>query len=303
MRTILLYSLIILISQNLLSQNAIISGKVIGESGPIPYATVSSLDYSVGIYTNEFGNFELDTSQMPLIDSVLFEALGFKSIKLSIIELIHRESVYLEEEILDIPIVEIKSKRMRSYKIGTKSRRPDYVVVFDSISWNAKIGRSLKIPKGESGLIENISVFIASSGVPATPFRLRFFKLVHKKDRLQVGAELVLKSIIGRGIQKNKWLTVDVSEHNIPITDQGVLVSIEWLYDKSVKYQYKRLQRVQKDGEWIIQETKFWGSSFGVEKTKKGSLWWTCTNGIDWESNKKNTNLFQHPMMKASVRY
>lgn len=295
-----------LFSVNANSQYNDINGAVLSAEGsPIAYATISTLDFKYGIYTNLSGEFRLTLPDSIAVDSLVISALGFESINVPYFDSIKPYQIFLNKSIEILEKVEIVSSRTKTIEIGSISKRPEAISMFSYKSWSRRLGRVLKVSKYQEGTIESVKIYVAKQGVRTTPFRVRFYQMLSTETGPYPAKEIVFENITSSASKKGKWVEIDVSKYAIPITSEGVLISIEWLYDKSDAYSYELNLNYDKEKDSIKSVQTGWGGSWGCEKVSGEDGAWVTNQEGTWiyrivpNSNSSNVQ----PMVKAIVKY
>ncbi len=69
---------------------------------PLPYASIYVMHKNIGAISNETGNFTLSTAELDAGDTVRIQYIGYKTKKLTIVELQSKETVFLTEDIVNL---------------------------------------------------------------------------------------------------------------------------------------------------------------------------------------------------------
>lgn len=287
------------------SQN-VLHGHISCENEPIPYATVSTLDHSYGIYSNEKGLFTIDWPDSIHVDTLKVQALGYEEHYFICPILDSFYKVELKKEGLDLPQAIITSNAPTSIQIGSRLKKHFGSMAFTKPFWNLELGRILTLPKGgEEGYFESVSVFIAQGGNSTTPFQIRFFKMEEHNGSFSPISEITPATIVGAGSKRGKWTTVDISKYKIPITEEGVLVSVGWVYDNSEKYYYWRRWKQEIEGKMVPVKKRFWGGKFGLEDIPGEKGCWVRSDFGKWHYQiwDSTSSKVNQPMIRAIVRY
>jgi len=91
-------------------------------------------------------------------------------------------------------------------------------------------------PENQNGLLKDISFYITKSGKPKTPFRLRIYSYNTEKET--IGSDILRETVILTPHKKSGWNTFDMSQYNIELPRNGLLIAVEWILTKD-KYWYE----------------------------------------------------------------
>lgn len=300
MKGILLIIIYVFGTLKLLAQDSEYKGRVTSSDYPVEYATISSKNSLHGIYTDDHGNFFWRLADTVSIDSICISALGFKPKTISFLEFIQRNEFELDIDTTFVPPVEITAPRLKSMELGTSLRKPEVLSLFSRKTWYRRIGRVLRTNGNQNGYLENIQVYLGKSGISTTPFRVRFYEMITTNTGYYPHNEIIRESIIGRGTKKGKWTTIQLEDYNIPISDRGVLISLEWIYNDSDEFSYQ-IPAKDKRGSFI----RGWGGSWGCEIVENENGTWVTNSDNMWiyriVENSRVTNA--QPMIKARIKY
>lgn len=301
-RKIAIWITLFLTSANWLYGQTTLRGQLVKNGQPASYATIATKDYNHGTYSDEKGFFELFIPNN--YDSVMIESLVSET-KMVAIEELNNGIIDLDYSAIDLPISTKKANSdFESEKIGSKLKKPHSIMVFNDRVWSQQFGRLLDFSK-DSGFLQNVSVYIAKTGVRTTPFRLRFFSIATIDGIRQPYEEITPADIVVKGPRKGKWVEKDICEYHIPVSNEGIFIGIEWIASKNEDfYYYSNLYRIE-DGKTIRYKEKMWGGSFGMEDILEEKGCWIRQNNKKWiyqvwdhEEWKLN-----QPMIKATVLY
>lgn len=273
---------LLIISFGVCGQANILSGKIICKDTfePLSFATIELPKVKTGTIANELGVFEfVKDSAIMETDSIRFSYLGYESKMVSIHDFKTKsdKTILLERKDIQLNEVSISPAKYKQVTLGIDKKKPDSKQI-TGIYYN-KIGNYIENKSGKQGWIKTVSFYVHEVGKSETPFRVRIYDL--KESCNCPGNDLLLENLIVSAEQPG-WLTVDVSNYNIPFPANGAFVVMEWI-NSGEKYYYKTgIQQRNKNGEIITVERKFYGQTIGSLLKQPKNITWGITVGNDW---------------------
>lgn len=214
------------------SQN--ISGFVLNANNqkPLVYANITLTSKSKGTITNTKGYFKLALKKEELKDSLLFSYVGYKSKTISVQDLLNNpdNTIRLIEDIgnLEEVILSVKKAKYTSAKTlgfnkrGVKQRvstvyGSEYATLIENDKF--KEGRIIDVifhlNKNKSNVYDTYPAY----------FRIKFYE--YNKDLDEPGKLLSHEDILIKPENKSQKYKLDVSQYNILMPRNGVIVGIE----------------------------------------------------------------------------
>ncbi|MFV1884861.1 MAG: carboxypeptidase-like regulatory domain-containing protein [Balneola sp.] len=218
------FSSLMVFSQNL-------KGVVINEKGDaIPYVNIGKEGTSYGAVSYEDGTFIIGVNQAYIQDSLTFSAIGYKSKKVSVSELIRMgfSTIILEIKTYQIEELFVEGKRLRSKTIGPRKSSFDTAVLLVSEQGGNAMGLKIS-PKKDMFKISRASVFLKAADSTRFQLRVRFFE---NRNGLP-GEEFTPQNILINSIVKEGRIWVDLSSFDIYYTDSFFIV-FEWVHTKEL---------------------------------------------------------------------
>lgn len=206
------------VSNFITAQNSY-SGSVYEENSttPIPYAIVKVQHKNIGIVSNESGKFNLSNQGIDAGDSIIVTCLGYKPKFFSVSEWENDMNIYMAPDPIQLSEAKISAKRAKEIKIGitiggTKSL---FIPLFTKKEFSTdnligrEIGTIFNIEKNCS--INGIHIYIANNKYDSIKMRAIFYSVENglPKDII------VNRDIIISVSEKNGWVNIDISQHNI----------------------------------------------------------------------------------------
>ncbi len=230
---------------------------------PIAFARVSIAGSNSYQLSNSLGEIFLDSLWMQS-DKLSVFCYGYT--KKTIYK--HEAKILLSPKVVALKEITVVSKK---YKYGHRTLgETDYPSPREVKSENGfniltgKNGelRSVWIPNEKSlkGYLEKVNVFILAMGQPTAYFRLHFYAC--SKLKLEPGEEITSQNIIAKGTTGNEWVSVDVSNLKMPLSENGIFVGIEW-FDNEVNTSFSdtltfKINYV--DSGWVTEKRVYKGN-------------------------------------------
>ncbi|WP_457288199.1 carboxypeptidase-like regulatory domain-containing protein [Pedobacter sp. UYP24] len=208
----------------------------------IPFATVSFLNTNKAAPADSKGVFKLILNNKDVNDTLLIAGVGYKQIKIAIIDFDSHFKVYLEEEIKTLKEVNISNKR-RELQIGNF----DISNNFSLGNWGVQVAKRFQMPTSYQYLKEIIIMrrleYLQSS---ETKFRISIYD--EDPATRGPGKKICLDTIEVTDLDNAK-IRVNVSKYNISIVTSPFFVVIETL---PIPYNERYFpHRVKKDIEGV----------------------------------------------------
>ncbi len=249
----------------------------------IPFANLGIEFSNIGTVSNENGTFRLYIPSNHLEDSIVFMALGFERLTISIAYFnALKGPVFLHPKKMDLNTVVINDKKgkVKHFRIGNgETTNGDYEpdTLYSGRSVALLIKPSLKNRKKQfPAYIDKAKMWIARNNLDTCRFRIRIMSV----DSLgQPDQDLLQQSVISEFYQSIGWLRFDLSKVNF-VVDGPFFVVFEQLLNSTEhasiasgyndfrqRYPYKFVtDSTSFKGSWIIQE-KIIGSGSALPGT------------------------------------
>jgi hypothetical protein len=229
------------LSTFIMAQNSY-SGTVYEEnsSTPIPYAIVKVQNKNTGIVSNESGKFNLSNQGIEIGDSIIVTCLGYKPKFFSVSEWKNDLSIYMKPIPIQLSEAKISAIRGKEIKIGitnggTKSL---FIPLFTKKEYSndkligREIGTIFNIEKNCT--INGINIYIANNKYDSIKMRAIFYSVENglPKDII------VNRDIIFSVSEKNGWVNIDISQHNIHFNEGQQIALTLMTLDETNKDQF-----------------------------------------------------------------
>lgn len=228
MKSTLIISLFLLSA--ILNAQVRIQGFVLDKatSKPISFAIVSDKNQKYGCYTDTTGKFSLNTASLQ--DTLKVSNLGYKTLYVSVNDVKPDDKFLLEsdpfrlKEVIVIP-TDIKPKEL---KIGFFDRHPNLV---SAVSYPINLQAILiPFPEGRKRILIKSVDFTYSLVARNYPMRIRILQV---DENGAPGNDLIAENIILKNYKSGhlRAASIDVSNYNIYMSQNGVFIVFEWLMD------------------------------------------------------------------------
>ncbi|TVR85354.1 MAG: hypothetical protein EA411_13060 [Saprospirales bacterium] len=206
-------------------QSSLIEGKVVDQDGqPLYLALVYNADLSIGTYTNEQGQFLLETEEKDFELEVF--ALGYLRKKIypggspDPMKVAMKKLVYDLDELVITPC----GDKVKAWGVDPESSIS--AVVNSPIEFSSQKGLSIPVPPDQQ--IIEIEVMALNRRIQRGNFRLRIYSL----DSMGLPSEELLhQNLIVRlpRLRSKRPISIDMEEYNVFTSDYGILVAVEVL--------------------------------------------------------------------------
>jgi hypothetical protein len=221
----------------------VLSGEVAraDNKSPVAFVNIGILDSDVGSISEEDGSFSITIPEQYRKARLLFSALGYKRISLSVDSARNFGNliVLLEESIQHLkPVTVIGEQFKRKYEFGNDDSEGGTVYA-DTVTAGSAIALLIENKGNIDGfryprfkypaLVEKVSVRVAKNTFKEFKIRVR----VYSVDSLTglPGKDLLNKSVVETSRIKKGWLEIDLLKHYIMI-DGPFYLGFEWILEK-----------------------------------------------------------------------
>ena len=176
-------------------------------------------------FADHEGKIQLEN--LSSLDSITFECIGYESKIFASKDLINKKIIELNPKAKELETVNVQSQKGKyvSKKLGVTKKASNGLL--NDFSGRNGYERAVWIPNNQSiaGFLKNINIFITNQGYPDAPFRIHIYDCSLDK---KPGKELTQSNIIAAGITGNEWITINLVDERIFISENGCFVGIEW---------------------------------------------------------------------------
>lgn len=205
-------------------QKKIISGYVVDKNNtPLSYVNIVSIQNKIGTTTNELGYYSL---KLDISDSIKFTHIAFSSKVVPVIELIQENVIVLDEELFLIDEIVIRSRfgYKQKEKLGYygKDRNGSFV-----LSPGNQLAVFINNTRRRVAFIESVTFQIKDKGKCNSKIRIRI--LEKETNNFSPGKDLLVENYIIDNKQLSRRNTINISESNIFLPEEGAFIVIEWV--------------------------------------------------------------------------
>ena len=223
-----LISTIFLFFLTLQLQAQLISGKVIDSSSekPLEYVNLGVIDTSIGITTNEKGEFSLDVKGQSPKAKVRISMIGYKPQTFSIEELTNKENIIkLVSDPIRLGEVTVKPFSGKLKKVGTTDNKHEGLCGWGGTQKGKGNEIGTKIELGTSRvLIRGLHVCLRNQSFESSLFRLHIRNIVNNLPSEEQLTENIMIPITKR----SGWVDIDLSKYNLVFKDD-IAMTLEWI--------------------------------------------------------------------------
>lgn len=186
----------------------------------LPYVSIGIKNSTKGTSSDTFGNFEIEVSET---DTLIFTSVGFKPLVTPVINL--QSVIYLEEDVISLSEVTIKSKRYsKSALIGNTKRK-----TFLSLGGSNQYAMLLKNEMNSESIIERLFFELQPDTDKKSKWKTAFKIRVYQNNNGVPGHDLILENIVLSADKNSKLLSVDVSKYSLVLPTNGVFIGVDFI--------------------------------------------------------------------------
>jgi hypothetical protein len=198
---------------------------------PLEYASVGVIGTSIGMITNEEGQFILNTNGVSDSALLRISMIGYKALVFNVKEIKGKNNlISLEREPIQLSEVLVKPGR-KSLNIGNVgySKRSG-VCGWGGIDFGRGNEIGLKISLGsQPAHLQSLHILVSLNSFDTSLFRLHIRNLINKFP----GNELLKQNILLPFTTKSGWADLDLTPFNL-VFSGDIVVSLEWLKVKNL---------------------------------------------------------------------
>lgn len=220
---------------------------------PIAHVAVFSKDNKEGTYADEKGNVQFEFN--PSTDTILFSAIGFELLRLSLKQAQQNNNVALNPVVLNLPDVTISSNQAKieekSFGFFKRFRGLPGFAVYSNM--NNPYALLVNNPNEQTGWINKIRIrFAVSSSKIADTYRIQL--RIYKNENGKPGEDLFTLPFVNINPSQQS-LEQEIPERQLLFPKEGVFIGYDALGytdQKGTYHSFKRGQKVPigKKGEW-----------------------------------------------------
>jgi hypothetical protein len=229
MKYTIVFLLLLLLCSSMSAQHIPLTGIVQAETTglPLPYTNIGIRNKNIGTASDDKGQFTLKLDQQHLQDTLTISAIGYQELAIPVATLatMHPLKLQLKEKVTALQEVVVSSRKMQLKKLGVTGRVPGVWGVPEKQEERDiyEFANFIQL-KGKPAEVLSAHFYLSSSMLDSALFRINFY---HNQDGLP-GKRLVEKSIIGKLSTKDGWVSIDLSKHDIYLSEDFFL-GVEYL--------------------------------------------------------------------------
>ena len=219
------------------SQEMEISGQVLSSDNKeiLPYAIIEYKKHQTGVYSDENGLFKIKIDN--LNDTLDISYVGYEKVQIPAHKIAQnsKHCILLNKNTYKLNDIIVTKKDVMYLTVGaTKRKAWSYQA---SNIFGSQIGKYIVNPTSGPGFIKSVSFYIASTGFPNAPFRVRVYSF--DKENKCPGEDLLTENIVVSSKNKSGWFKVDLLKYSIDFPKEGVFIVMEWIYSGDQYYYTK----------------------------------------------------------------
>lgn len=223
-----------------------ITGKIVDISTgePLAYVNIGVIGQPRGTITNETGNFELETNELPVESTVRFSMIGYIAQTYTVKQLSDSNGKTFELESASIPLSEFVVNPGKLRKIGETKNAPWQFCCGwggDNLGKGHEIGTKMEL--GELPVhLKSLHIRIYKQSFDNCLLRLHVRNIVNELPF----EELLTQNVYIPITKESGWVEIDLSSHHL-VFQGDVVMSLEWISVKGDNK--KKYVSVKSDGK------------------------------------------------------
>ncbi|MBU1820627.1 MAG: carboxypeptidase-like regulatory domain-containing protein [Bacteroidetes bacterium] len=197
---------------------------------PLPFVNIySKINPKVGTYSGPDGKFTIPSSIQS--DTLVFSLLGYQTYHVATVKKGFPDTLFLHEEPLQLATVFVKPTKKRMVRVGPSSSAGNLIMGSFMASWHVELAALITSKFDTPLYIESIEMYLLLNAKSSEGgyVRVNLYSVV---DNRLPGAPLLNRSFLVKVDARHwrgKWHTVDVSDIQLMVPDDGLFVSVEFL--------------------------------------------------------------------------
>lgn len=224
-------SLLVLLSNGLFGQLTIRKFVVHQtEIRPIPFTLIENKTQQISWVADENGAFEFQESAIKPTDFIRFSALGYHDKSIPYIAIRDTGVIALKPRVFTTNDLKTKYQNHTVKKLGGRHK----TTALDT-TYQTETGVLYTNCDSLTGIIETINVFVESPS--SKPLKINIYEA--NKETKNIKKSLLKNTLYIKSTTRKKWVTIDVSYLEIPLTHDGFLLSVNTTPPSSFSRQYQ----------------------------------------------------------------
>ncbi len=195
------------------------------DENPISYANIYNVKGKFGIAANNEGKAIFKHSKISNEDMFTVSALGFSDTIIQFSKITENAIIHLSKKSIFLNEFTISTEVRKEVNLGAKRNNSFRGKGYSAFYEGFQVG--LYIPHDSNHIrLKRLEIFVTDLGRFDTPFRIRLYRTDTSKLPID---DITKESFILKANKGNEWVKLDLSEYNIYIPKEGVIVAVEWI--------------------------------------------------------------------------
>lgn len=266
------------------------------DSSSLAYASVALSKENKGVLSDNYGNFSLTVNKTNLEDTVYFVALGYKTGKILLKDILKRApaKIYLEKELIKLPELSIEEKKLKEISMGNKALLSFGSMYLDT--HGQQVAVYLENNKGYNGYIEAVNIFLDKKGNSSAPLRIRFFSC--DTNKIKPGKEIISAPFVVNPDIEKGWYRVELNKFRVFFPENGLFIALQGIYPGEY-YEKNEKNEILVGGERL--NSLSYGQRIGYKNSLfgKNNTWHFSLNETWFQLEKQSFNVLIYADLKV----
>ena len=199
------------------------SGTIVnGNGNPIPYVNIGIPSKGIGTVSDHNGIYNIDFASPG--DTVVISVIGYEMKVIPYAIISQSPRVILKEKDYDLPVVQIKSSRIKikPVVIGSRNKTRGHSIGFGSKQLGSEIGAQLYFEHYTEA--ESMHFVVNHAKGDSMHFRLKIYQILDGK----IGQQVMRQAVYVREAQRKGEFSLDLQPYELKFKGK-YLVSLEWI--------------------------------------------------------------------------
>jgi hypothetical protein len=200
---------------------------------PISFSTIEKKGTGRGSVADHQGRFSLELKREEIGDTLVFSSMGYERMEMIVGSLaengFHR--IFLRPKTFELHPIEVKPEKFKTVKMGNQGNMVRGSMYIDTHGQQTAlfIENDMRV----KGKIIQVQYFLSRKGNSEAPFRVRLY-LPNASGK--PGKDLLPQMVVVKPEQKSGWYTIDISEFEIDVPENGFFVAMEGVFPNDYEY-------------------------------------------------------------------
>jgi hypothetical protein len=256
---------------------------------PIQYAALMFQKTHKGIVSDLDGDFKILIRKSDLEDTLVISSLGFETKKIPVSNMRPGSTVkvFLVDKSIELGEVNVTRKKMFHRREGNTGFLSLGSLYIDTHGQQTAL--FIENENKQPGKIIAVNFRLSKNGNTAAPFRIRIYEPDTASSK--PGKDLLNEMIIAKPTGKSGTFSMNVSQYNITIPEDGFFVGIEGVYTGQITNpNNEEVESVNFDTE-TFPETISYGQQLCYSRARGKNTWHFSPAGTWFQLEKNNYNI------------